>query len=205
MATNDLADLKTKLATALRDSSNNVWSAAELGNLLTWATASLFPRVVRGITKEVASVDDQEVYDWPDTTMREISQIDWLDSNDNMILRLGGGSWETQGDVESGSGKLFINRVYSDGSHSFRVHGYGVYDLTTNLPPDRYIPLILARARAEAYRRALGDRSKFQKWQALNQTQNVSVNEMIQMVNEADNEAERLGRMAFTWRKPKPA
>lgn len=203
MANNDLADLKTKLAVALRDSSNAVWTATELGVLLTWSAAMLYPRLAIAATDTIDSVDDQETYTVP-AGMREISMIDWYDSDDNMVMRLPGGSWEIQGDAMQDGATLFINRIYSDGSHSFLVHGYKEYDLVTNLPLERYVPLVIAKARAEAYRRALGDRAKFEKWQALNQTQNISVNEMIQMVNEADKEAQRLEGSAFTWRRPKP-
>lgn len=203
MANNDLADLKTKLAVALRDSANAVWDTTELGVLLTWSAAALYPRLAMAATATIASVDDQEVYTLP-AGMREVSMIDWYDDSSKMVMRLPGGSWEIQGDATQDGADLFINRIYSDGSHSFLVHGYKEYDLATNLPLERHAPLIVAKARAEAYRRALGDRAKFQQWQALNQTQNVSVNEMIQMVNEADNEAKRLEQSAFTWRRPKP-
>jgi hypothetical protein len=204
MATNDLADLKTKLGTALRDTSNQVWTASELGDLLTWSAASLYPRLAIPTMSTLASVDDTETYDLP-AGVREISAIDWIDENGKMVMRLMGGTWEIQGDPLSDAATLFINRIYSDGSHSFLLHGYKEYDLVTNLPPDRYVPLVMARARAEAYRRALGDRAKFQQWQALNQTQNISVNEMIQMVNDAEMAEQRLEKSAFTWRKPKPA
>jgi hypothetical protein len=42
-------------------------------------------------------------------------------------------------------------------------------------------------------------------WLTVNQTQNISVNELTQMVNEADFEARTLAAQAKTWRRPKPA
>lgn len=166
MSTNDLADLKTKLALALRDTANEVWTAAECGDLLTWAAAMLYPRLAVPVAVSVASTANAESYDLP-AGMREVSAIDLYDSNDKMVMRLMSGTWEIQGDPAVDGATLFINGIYSDGSSSFLVHGYKEYDLVTNLPLVRHAPLILARARAEAYRRALGDRAKFEKWQAL--------------------------------------
>ena len=83
-------------------------------------------------------------------------------------------------------------------------HGYQTYDLTTNYIPDTLIPLVLAIARVEAYRRMAGSRSKFETWLAANQSQNVTVNELLLLINEADAEAQRLARLFRRWHKPVP-
>jgi hypothetical protein len=73
------------------------------------------------------------------------------------------------------------------------------------LVPDDYVPLVLAQARAEALRRMADDRAKFEVWLARNQKQSVSVNELMQLVNDADIEIERLRqRLPRTWRRPVP-
>jgi len=75
----------------------------------------------------------------------------------------------------------------------------------THYVPDDYVSLALAQARAEALRRMADDRSKFEVWLARNQKQNVTVNELLQMVNDADIEMERLRRrLPRTWRRPVP-
>jgi hypothetical protein len=87
---------------------------------------------------------------------------------------------------------------------TIRLNGYGRYDGVSNLIPDDYINEIIASARAECYRRVLGDRTRFKAWLSRQQTQNLSVNEALQFLNEAVNTAERLKSEHFTWAKPIP-
>ncbi len=203
---NDLATLRTKLATALRDPTFAVWESAELDDLLTWACASLYPRVAIAMSIPIWPVtSDEEDFDLP-LGMMEVSRVDLAQvSDDTLIMPLPGGTWEINGDPWSSTGKLFINRGYADPDRYYIVHGYGLYNLSTGLPPDTYIPYILAKARAEAWRRMLGSRARYVQWAKLNQKENVSLNELSGMLNQAESEAEReLSRMK-TWRKPKPA
>ena len=81
---------------------------------------------------------------------------------------------------------------------------YTKYDTTTHLIPDDLVQLVLAYSRAEAYRRLAGDRQRFTAWLSRNQTQNISINEMLQMINEAETEARRLKAERKTWQKPVP-
>ena len=87
----------------------------------------------------------------------------------------------------------------------FRVHGYAPYDLVTSLPPTRFVPLIQAIARLEALSRMIPKRAAFEKWMALNQKENVSVNELAGMVSIARADVDRLRLQAKTWRRPIPA
>jgi hypothetical protein len=73
----------------------------------------------------------------------------------------------------------------------------------SQLPPDKAIPLILALARAEALRRMVGDRARFVQWAGSAQA-NVTVNELVLMLNDADREVERLRRTYPAWEKPVP-
>jgi hypothetical protein len=50
----------------------------------------------------------------------------------------------------------------------------------------------------------IGDRTRFKAWLSRQQTQNLSVNEALQFLNEAVNTAERLKSEHFTWAKPIP-
>jgi len=75
----------------------------------------------------------------------------------------------------------------------------------THLIPDDFVPLVLAKARAEAYRRMGSDRVAFENWQARNQKQNVSINELLGLIQEAESEAIRQERaIQPVWRRPVP-
>lgn len=200
---NDLAGLTTKLETALRDPSNATWAEAELQDLLTWSCASIWPKVARRIREIVTLADDDDQYTL--STLAEVNRVDLLDEDDLLEQVIPGGAWEFWGDGEGVGDTLYINPVYAFTGKTLRVHGYGPYDLVTNLPEDRHVPLILAKARVEAARREIARRQASKNWQTLNQVQNISVNELVLMVNEADAEAQRLEASIKTWRRPKPA
>lgn len=199
---NDLATLNAKLATALRDTDNATWTSAELDDLLTWSAARLFPRLARSLRESVTLVDDDDQYTL--SSLREVTRVDFLDSDGVLLMPLPDGTWELWGDGETSDPVLYINPVYAKSPYTLRVHGHAPYDLVTALPLDRHVPLILAIARAEAGRREITRRMNFKQWMNENQTQNVTVNELVLLVNEADAEAARLSAEMKTWRKPKP-
>ena len=159
-----------------------------------------------GKTKDLTTDEDQ----YSLTTVQEINRIDLIDglaasTTALVIYPLPGGTWEWWGDNEVLGGTLYINPKYASTGRSLRVHGWAPYDLATNLPTYRHEQLILALARAELARRELARRYAFKEWQTVNQVQNVSINELVLMVNEADNEAQTLFRELKTWRRPVPA
>lgn len=199
---NNLATLNTKLATALRDTTYAVWTTGEIDDLLTWAAAAIFPKLAKSVRETVTLVNDDDQYTL--STVREASRVDLLDEDSLVMMPLPGGSWEIWGDSYQASPTLYINPRFAMTGRTLRVHGYAPYDLSSTLPPDAFVPLILAIARAEALRRMIGDRAKFEQWMAENQTQNVTVNELVLMVNEADAERERLNRDLKVWRAPVP-
>ena len=203
---NDLATLRVRLALALRDDAFAVWTSTELGDILTSASAQLYPRVAVPMAVPIYPlVDDEEDYALP-AGILEISRIDLaLVADDTLLMPLPGGTWEIAGDPMGSTGRLFVNRSYSRVDHYLIVHGYGSYDLTTTLPPDIYVPFVLATARAEALRVMVPKRAAFEKWMTINQKSNVSVNEISGMISQAENEAERQRARMKTWRKPKPA
>jgi hypothetical protein len=218
---NDLGTLTDRLAQQLHiinqngDIDNSTWYEDELDDLITDAVESLWPRHRRAhdpyssTEGQVTLVEDQYVYSLP-TGMREVSRIDIValdaDANATEAGRWPGNAWEMTGDSYS-SPKLRlnpqINNTHAGNDSYLRLTGYGAYDTADNLIPDRFVPLVLARARAEAYRRLAGNRSKFENWLASNQTQNVSVNELLQLVREAETEAQDLTRRTpRVWAKP---
>lgn len=202
---NNLATLSAALAVQLRDTDYKVWTSNELDNLITWAVALLYPRVVRPFSQTIAHVVDQESYAL-NVAMRKVFRVDILDSDDLMIGTLPGGTWELRGDRNDLGTALtiFVNRSFSTTGYSFYVTGYGTYDMTANYLPDRIVPLVMARARAEAYRRMGSSRVQFEQWASENQRSNVSVNELLQMIREAEMDAERLESVLRFTKKPMP-
>lgn len=207
---NNAATLNTKLATALRDTTYATWGTGEIDDLIAWSVSRLFatgfsrpidPSVSGG---QITIAADTYWYALP-SGVNAVSRIDLLDTSGNELGPISGRAWEITGDVLNGTGKLHISPqiVSSSVGAKLMLHGYAHYDVTTNLIPDDLVPLVLARARAEAYRRVAADRERFKAWLARNQVQNVSVNEMLQMINEADAEAAQLERRTQrTWMKP---
>lgn len=201
---NNLATLETELALKLRDASHAVWTQAENNDLLTRATARMYPQHAKTVQELVTLVSAQESYTL--TTVADVSRVDLISSTSPYPLQtnLMGGTWEFWPTPPVG-GSLFLNSSYSDTSYRLRVHGYAPYDLATNLPPDKLVPAILGAAGAEAVRRMMNDRAKFKQWDTISQNQNISVNEFIGMVNEGDTEWRQAMAQSRTWRRPKPA
>lgn len=198
---NNLASLRAQLDTQLRDTDHNVWSQTEKEQLIINAVARLYPTVVRHVIVEVPSVDNTPTYVL-DNSIVNVFRVDLLDASDNMLAALPNGSWELWGDSPR---TLHVSRRFATAGYTFRVHGYGRYDVSDNTIDDHLVPLVLARARAEAYRRMGSDRVQFENWLTHNQTQNISVNELLQLINEAQREAEFLERQSATIKKPVPA
>lgn len=208
---NNAATLNGYLATALRDTSYGVWTTGEMDNLVAWAIAMLPHYGIErendssAVGSEITIVSGTYYYSFP-TGMTNVYRVDIKDSGGTWQYAIEDGGWEITGDARNGGGKLrfpaSVNDTWAGGKYV--VHGYGTYDLTTNYIPDAVVPLVTAIARAEAYRRMSGSRAKFETWLAANQSQNVTVNELLLLVNEADAEANRLARQLRRWHKPVP-
>jgi hypothetical protein len=173
---------------------------------VTWAVDSLYPRYARTLDPEtttVALVAGTYFYDLPAGVV-EVSTVEMY-SDTLEFGALDGQSWQIVGDAYAGTGKLRVSPTIAETGYTLRLHGYGTYDVTANYIPDILVPLVIARARAEAYRRMGGDRANFLQWQTSEQTQNISVNELIQLMQEAEGNAIRLEQTTMrTWRRPVP-
>lgn len=205
---NNLAGLNGYLDTALADTADTTWTSDEKNNVLTWVVAGLYPRLARPLDPQAASstvtlVADTYFYAL-DTSIMDVSKIAFVDSDDNEGGFLDSDSWEITGSQLAGTAYVHVAPAFVDANAggTLRLYGYGRYDTSTNLVPDDYVPLVIALARAECYRRLVGDRARFREWLSRQQTQNISVNEALQMVNEADNEAAKLRASFKTWRRP---
>lgn len=206
---NDLATLSSKLATALGDTDHETWNSTEKDDLVTWAVADLYPTFARGLDPEsttVTLVAEDYFYPLPSGVM-EVSSVDIVTEDSEEAGKVGQGAWSVMG-PEWGAQKIRLAPVIVDtyAGGTIRLHGFGVYDTSTNLIPDHLVPLVIAIARAEAYRRVGGQRARFEQWQNASHEQDVTVNELLSLTQEAVADEERLrARLKRSVRRPVPA
>ena len=209
---NDLETMRRRLGDKLHDTEDEVWSAGEKDELLTWAVRRLNQRLLRPLDPEAAAQQitlvDEDYFYAIDAGITHISRVDFLDSDGDDFGEVEG--WEVVGDMVGGTAKLHVSdRLVRQGG-TLRIIGYGRYTLPleeasqATAIPDDYVPLVLNTCTAEAYNRMLSDRVKFRQWQNANQTQNVSINELIQMVNQAERARDDEMLTFRTWQKPVP-
>lgn len=201
---NDLSALSSKLAVALRDTAHETWNSTEKDALIEWAVRSLYPQVAVPLSLPIYPLTaDTENYSVP-TGIREVYRVEVGEVATDRLLRvLDDGTWYTYGDPLAGTLSIFVNKQYSDPAHYYIVHGYGSYNIASGEIPDALVPRVIATARAEAYRRMLGERSRFEQWQASSHEQDVTVNELLALVAEAQADAARLS-VPRTHRRPVP-
>lgn len=183
-------DLGPKLETSLRDTTNAVWGASEIDDILGWAleeTNRVRPRVVNDV---IALTDDQDTYTL--TNVYSVFRVDLLDNFSKVVMSIPNGAWEVWGDNMSSGQTLYLNPNYARTAYSLRVHGYGPYDYTTNTPPLQVQEAILAVARAEAFRRVASERARYEQYASNNPRSDTSVNELLGQINDATVEAKRL-------------
>lgn len=207
---NDSDELVERLLVALRDPNQETWNAQdpdELSDIVVWSVASLYPHLARQLDpddpgSQIALVTDQMFYSVP-AEFLEVYRIDRLDEDGNEAGNLADGTWEIVGSLLNGTGQVHVTRTLANQLGTLRLYGFGRYD-DTNAIPDDYVLIVLARARAEALARVISNRERFTAWLVRNQVQNISVNELLQMKNEADADAERVMRRYRTPRMPVP-
>ncbi len=201
---NTLATLTWRLAEMLNDDGRSdadsaafkTWQSSELDSILTGVVLNLYPRYARALdpaTYSFVLAASTYFYAIP-TGVVDVNRLDRVQSDGVEAGPLFGGAWEETGDLNDGTFKLHLGPGIVDSfvGDTVRINGYGSYDVSTHPVPNDILPLVLAQARAEAYRRITGDRVRFQQWLSRNQVQNVSVNELLQFVREATAEAARL-------------
>lgn len=202
--TNTLATLTAKLATALNDDGTadldedafQTWNSTELDTIVGMSVATLYPRYCRLLDPTlytITLVASTYFYNVP-TGVVSVNRLDRVQSDGTEAGPVSGLAWEIVGDLNGGTAKIHVSPQIVDGfvGDTIRINGYGAYDTSSNPVSDSLSQLVLARARAEAYRRIAGDRTQFEQWLSRNQVQNVSVNELLQYVRDAQAEANRL-------------
>ena len=208
---NDLESMRARLRDQLADTDDETWNAGEKDEILVWAVRRLNQRLNRPLDPEATAqnitlVSDDYWYDI-DSGITHISRVDYIDANSDYWGALKSG-WEIVGDIVTGNAKLHLSPELVERGGSVRLVAYGRYELATqgssqvSAIPDDYVTLVLAIARAEAYRRLVSNRARFEQWQVANQVQNISVNELIQMVGDADRQAEDEWQYLKRWQKP---
>lgn len=204
---NTLAVLNGLLDIALRDTSDETWTSAEKDSLIEQAVddCPLRPLLHGDATQALTS--GTYYYALP-VAVASVSRIDVADADGNEAGSIPGGLWEVIGDPLTSAAEVHIDPRVVDRwgtGATIRYIGYGRYDTTTNLIPDDFVPFVIAHARAEAYGRMASDRARFRNWETSEQPLNISVNELLTLINDAQLERDRHRVRIMRWRKPMPA
>lgn len=203
--------MRQRLRDQLSDQEDDTWSAGEKDDTLLWSVRRLNQRLPRPLDPESAAATvtlvSADYFYAIDATVTHVNAVEWVNTNSDEMGYLEAG-WEVVGDLVTGLGKLHISPQIVEQGGTLRLHGSGRYTLTTQTTsqtlaiPDDYVPLVMAWARAECYRRLTADRARFVQWQVSNQIANVSINELVQMVNDADRQAEDEAIFLKRWQRP---
>jgi hypothetical protein len=207
---NALEDMRARLRTQLADTEDEVWDAGEKDDLLTWAVRRLNQRVNRPLdpdasAQKITLVADTYFYAI-DAGLTHVNKIEMVDTSSNEMGEVLG--WEVTGSLISGTAKLHVSPQLVNMGGTLRINGYGRFTLTTGTAdqtaaiPDDYVELVLAMARSEALRRMAVNRAQFMQWQVHNQVENISINELMQMIGEADGQAVEEWSAIKVWQVP---
>lgn len=203
---NDLIKMRESLRQQLSDVNDETWDAGEKDDLLLWAMRRLNYKAPRpqnpfATGQTITLVSGTYTYSVNSDT-RNVHRVLLADANGDYV----GGitAWEIIGDLLLGTAEIHVapTIVETWAGGTLQLYSSANYDLKTNVIPDDYVSALLAIARAEALRRLITNRARFKKWQVANQVQNVSVNELIQMVNEADRNASEEELLLKQWQLP---
>lgn len=204
---NDAATLNGLLDIALRDTSDATWSSDEKDSLITQAVLECPPRPLLH-DEHTATLTTGTYFYTLSPWVKTLSRIDLVDASGVEQGSIPGGLWEIHGDTYTGNAEVQIAPRVVDRwgtGATIRYIGYSEYDTSTHLIPTEYVRFVIAHAKAEAYSRMASDRARFKQWANDEQTLNISVNELVQMVNDAQLERDRERARIQRWRKPMPA
>lgn len=210
---NDLELMRQRLRDVLYDVEDETWSAGEKDDILQMSVRRLSQRLPRPLdptasAQEITLVASTYYYAI-DSGIVSVEKVMFVNTASEYVGYMKSG-WEVVGDLASGNGQLHVTPATVEQGGTLELLGAGRYTLATRSAsqtaafPDDYLPLVLAWARAEALNRLLADRARFRQWQNANQTQNVSINELVQMVAKADRDADEEWVAVKRWQKPVP-
>jgi len=217
---NDLETMRQRLRDALFDVEDETWNAGEKDDILKMAVRRLARRLPRPIDPTFkTSVSDitlvSGTYSYAiDAEYTRVDKVFYIDTNDDQIGFLVSG-WEVMGDIEAGLAKLNVSPTTVEAGGTLRLWGVGRFRLLTRaeyaalistdydpLILDDHVPLVLAWAQEASWRRLLSDRARFRQWQTANQVQNVSINELVQMIGDAARQADEEWALLKRWQTP---
>jgi hypothetical protein len=208
---NDLETMRQLLRDVLYDVDDVTWNAGEKDDILQMSVRRLSQRLPRPLDPTAAAQTItlvSETYFYAiDSGIISVEKVFYINSDSDRIGYMESG-WEVVGDLTTGSAQLHVSPITVEQGGTLQITGAGRYTLVTQSAaqtaaiPDDYRPYVLAISKAEAYRRLLSDRARFYQWQNANQVQNISMNELIQMVNEADRQALDEWLAIKRWQKP---
>lgn len=208
---NDLETMRARLRDALFDVNDETWNAGEKDDILDMSVRRLSRRLPRPLDPTAAAqtitlVADTYFYAI-DAGISNVERVFYINSNADRVGYMESG-WEVVGDITTGNGQIHISPATVVAGAKLQLSGVGRYTVTTQTAsqtaaiPDDYVPLVLAWARAECYRRLVSDRARFRQWQTSNQVQNISINELLQMIADADSQADDEWAAVKRWQKP---
>lgn len=202
--TNNLVTMRERLRQQLSDVDDATWDAGEKDDLLNWALRRLnykVPRALDPSSYTITLVADTYWYAVP-AALTSLERVVIVDADGDEVGRTV--SWELVGDILGGTAKIHVAPAIVEGyvGGELWLYGAGRYDLDTNYIPDELVPAVLANARAEALGRLVSNRMQFKQWQVANQVQNISVNELLQMVNQAERAAAEETALLKRWQMP---
>lgn len=209
----DTETMRRRLRDALFDVEDETWSAGEKDDIIQLALGKLNQRAPRPLDPTVAAqaitlVSGTYFYAI-DSGTTNVENVFYINGSSQRVGYMESG-WEVVGDILTGNAKLHVNPTTVEQGGTLQIGGSGPYTITsqstaqTLAPPERYVTYLLAWSRSEAYRRLLSDRARFYQWQNENQIQNVSLNELIQMLNEAERQADNEWVAIKRWQRPVP-
>ena len=202
---NDAATLLGFLQSALRDSSNATWTTTEMNNAIALAVRTLAPRVVLPLDPEsyTQALTAGDYFYSLSSAIVDLNRVDWVDSDGNERGELHPSTWEVVGDIIGGTAKIHVAPSIVDSGGTLRYTGFGRYGVSSNQIPDDLVNLVIAKAEVELLHYLKSDRARFLQWQNTRQDQNVSVNELLQAINAAEQRVRELSASVYTFRRPK--
>ena len=206
-----LEAVRDELESALYDSSNETWSTTELDYFLQRAVTRLALRAPKPVATDAAAATITLVsgtyYYSIDSSIIQVDAVMYENSDEDLIGYMQSG-WEISGDLWAGTAKLHVSPTTVEQGGKLYLRGWQKYNLVaaasdqTNAITVELVPYVIASARVDAWDQLLSDRARFYQWQNQNQVQNVSINELIQMRNEAQDQRDYEWSIIKRWQRP---
>lgn len=177
------------------DTDNSFGTTDQRNAYLQEAFRRLWPRMARLRRETVTTVTNQQ--DYTLTTLYEIERIEILDKNTPTLISDRVRSWQlfVEEAADPPTIRLLLPNV--EGGRTLRCIGYAPYIMPANgaatcdLPP-MLEHVVLAGARAEAYRAKLNSFANFERHQNENRANALSVADFVELLARAEREFARL-------------